>query len=130
MAVWLFVHYLFAFRGGEWLASKEVGFFPPPTCKSTFLASWLLHRTILLLFMNYVLIFLALLYFPLCGYAYLAYLLIGSVSMFDFGIGCVGVRKKGECLGHSDLFVHIERAGRVRLNIKVLPSLSYSLCVS
>lgn len=26
--------------------------------------------------------------------------------------------KKGECLGHFDLFVHIERAGRVRLNIK------------
>lgn len=63
--------------------------------------------------MNYVLILLA---FLLCGCAYLAYLLIGSVSMFDFGD--VGVRKKRECLGHFDLFVHVERAGRVRLNIK------------
>lgn len=26
--------------------------------------------------------------------------------------------EKGECLGHFDLFVHIERAGRVGLNIK------------
>lgn len=66
--------------------------------------------------MNYVLILLA---FLLCGCAYLAYLLIGSVSMFDFGN--VGVTKqKRECLGYLyfDVFVHFERAGRVRLNIK------------
>lgn len=44
---------------------------------------------------NYVRIFLAL-YFPLCGYAYLADLLIGSVSMFDFAF--VVIRKK-EVLG-------------------------------
>lgn len=65
--------------------------------------------------MNNLLILLFL-YFPLCGNAYLAYLLIGSVSMFDFG--CVGFRKKMECLGHFDLFVHIEKAERVGLNVK------------
>lgn len=37
--------------------------------------------------------------------------------MFDVGIGYVGGKKR-ECLGHFDLCVHIERAVRVRLNIK------------
>lgn len=46
------------------------------------------------------------------------FLVIGSVSMFDFGIGRVGSRKERGVLGHFDLRLHIERAGRVRLHIK------------
>lgn len=104
---------LFAFRGGEWLASQEVEVPKVQKHILNVLAVAPIHPP------NYMSILLALYYFPLCGYAYLAHLLIGSVSMFDFGIGCVGVKKKiKEYLGHFDLFVRIERAGRVRLNIK------------